>query len=154
MDSLITVNEVKLSIDSIGIDKLSQIFTNISEEFNPSLTSRIPAEKYASKIRKFGHTFELFINNELAVFAAGYFNNLDEKKSYLTVIYTFSSFRGNGYADLLLCFVKNTAKRLGMRELSLEVSSGNIAALKLYISNGFNITDIKENLKLGMRVVL
>lgn len=154
MDILTPYHDLKLTIDSLEIDELSNILANISEEFTPTITSRIPAQEYAIKIRTYGHTFELFINGELVAFAAGYLNNLAESKGYLTVLYTFPSFRGNGYADLLLCLVKNTARKLGIRELSLEVSCENISALKMYISNGFNISERKQNLKIGMRLVL
>lgn len=55
-----------------------------------------------------------------------------------------SQMRGKGLAKQMILLSEKWAKKMGMERLSLEVNENNRAAIQLYLSTGFQITQTKK----------
>lgn len=71
--------------------------------------------------------------------AAVIFRRLGSDIARLYSIAVAASERGNGIGALLLDAVEQSAHRQGSRRLRLEVRSDNVAAQRLYESNGYRV---------------
>lgn len=73
-----------------------------------------------------------------------YANDYELEKAFISLLAIHEEYRGNGYASLLLKFIFNKARELGMKTISLEVFSQNTNAKKLYLKNGFKLISTKD----------
>jgi ribosomal protein S18 acetylase RimI-like enzyme len=60
-----------------------------------------------------------------------------EKSFYISFISVSESYKGKGVAQLLLNSALTSAKKSGINQISLHVSSSNIRAIRFYSKNQF-----------------
>ena len=73
----------------------------VSPTFYPPLSERVNIDDYAQKIRKFGVTFEAWIDNCLIGLVACYVNDVDKEQVYITHVSVSKFLRGIGVAHTL-----------------------------------------------------
>jgi GNAT superfamily N-acetyltransferase len=105
--------------------------------FDPPLSSRIDIRLYAGKIRTRGVTFEAWHDTVLGGLVAGYFNDPEKRKAFITVVSVESHLQGLGIARTLLKQAITHAEQLGFSQIHLEVDTTNDKAIGLYEKLGF-----------------
>lgn len=85
------------------------------------------------------------VNNDLI---RGFIITLNRQRTGVVGIETLNvdpEFHGKGIGRKLLIAAEETIFNSGVKKIRLEVSMGNLAAIKLYEKSGFRITAILEN---------
>ncbi|MEI2781601.1 MAG: GNAT family N-acetyltransferase [Candidatus Competibacter sp.] len=105
--------------------------------FVPSLSSRVEIDDYAQKIVSKAMRFEAWSGRMLIGLVAAYCNDYEKYAAYITSVSLLKSWTGRGIAVCLVRQCIEYAKVLGMRQISLNVASDNMPAIKLYGKCGF-----------------
>ena len=106
-------------------------------DFVPPLSGRVEITGYANKIVGRATRFEAWSGGALVGLVAVYCNDLENCIAYITSASLLKAWTGKGIAARLVGQCVEHAKALGMRQISLEVASGNTSAIRLYEKNGF-----------------
>lgn len=130
------MKEIKISEMTLSdLNEISNILTTDFDDFwNAStLESELknPFSKYIVAKKE----------NEIIGFA-GVIDTVDRLE--ITNIVVKKSYRKNGIGTILLKEFIKIAKEKGKNEISLEVNSSNLAAIKLYEKNGFKNIGIRK----------
>lgn len=118
-----------------GTASQQDIYLHLQEcgpSFIPPLEERVNLKEYSSKIFNNAVTFETWNNHKLVGLLAAYFNNTDERKSYITSVSTLKTYTGMRIASSMLQRCIDYAKQRHFEEISLEVAKANKKAVSLY----------------------
>lgn len=106
-------------------------------DFVPPLSGRVELNEYANKISIKATRFEAWSDGSLIGLVAAYCNDHENRIAYITSVSVLKAWTGKGIAAKLMKQCVEHAKVSGMRQISLEVASGNAPAIKLYEKSGF-----------------
>lgn len=106
-------------------------------DFVPPLSGRLEINDYANKIASKATRFEAWSGGMLVGLVAAYCNDHEKRIAYITSVSVLKAWTGKGIAAKLMKLCVEHAKASGMRQISLEVASGNAPAIKLYEKSGF-----------------
>ena len=106
-------------------------------DFVPHLSGRVDINDYARKIANKAVRFETWFCDTLVGLAAVYCNDQEKRIAYITSVSVLKAWTGKGIAARLVGQCVEHAKISGMRQISLEVASGNAPAINLYKKIGF-----------------
>lgn len=106
-------------------------------DFVPPLSGRVSLDGYAKKISNKAVRFEAWSGSTLVGLVAAYCNDPTKQIAYITSVSVLKVRTGEGIAVGLLeqCIAHATA--LKIQQISLEVATDNVPALKLYEKVGF-----------------
>ncbi len=121
--------------------------------FVASLTARVDLKEYAKKIFVNAERFEAWSGETLVGMVAVYCNERKNRASHITSVSVLNNYRGKGVADQLMGQAIEHVKKVGMQSISLEVESGNPAAIALYEKCGFVVSVVGEPLII-MKLIL
>jgi ribosomal protein S18 acetylase RimI-like enzyme len=105
--------------------------------FVPPLSGRVNINDYAKKIAGKAERFEIWSHDTLVALVAAYCNDLEKGIVYVTSVSVLKEWMGKGLAAQLMHRCIEYAKLSGMRQVSLEVASINLPAIRLYEKIGF-----------------
>lgn len=105
--------------------------------FVPPLSGRIVLSDYAKKMVSKAMRFEAWSEGTLVGLVAAYCNDQEQYIAYITSVSVLREWTGKGVASQLVKHCIEHMKALGMRQIGLEVDTGNMPAFKLYKENGF-----------------
>ena len=106
-------------------------------DFVPPLSGRVKINDYAKKIAGKAKRFEAWSDDTLVALVAAYCNDLEKGIVYITSVSVLKEWMGRGMAARLMSQCVEYAKSSGMRQISLEVASANLPAIRLYEKIGF-----------------
>ena len=106
-------------------------------DFVPPLSDRVEISDYAKKIASKAMRFEAWSGDMLVGLVAAYCNDQEQRIAYITSVSVLREWTGKGIAASLMRRCIDNAKSSGMRQISLEVASDNVPAIKLYEKSGF-----------------
>lgn len=115
-------------------------------DFVPRLSSRVDLHAYAAKIASKATRFEAWYGDTLAGLVAAYMDDGEKRSAFITSVSVLREWCGKGVAAELLgrCLVR--ARAAGMRQVSLEASSENAAAVARYAKCGFVVRSTRGTL--------
>lgn len=108
-----------------------------ANEFVPPLHERVDVLAYAGKLKEFAVLCEAWENEKLIGLVAGYCNDSDNNKSFISNVSVVPEWQGQGMASSLLnefCYI--AAKR-GIAMVGLQVNIHNKKAQTVYEDIGF-----------------
>lgn len=124
-------------LDKKEITKTIIAFEN---KLTPSLSERnINLREYADKLFRFGKVWSHYCQGKPISIVGGYFNDVRNKTSYLSIIAVDDKYRGRKLATSLLYKFEEYALNMGMKKVKLEVRKNNCRALALYSKFGYTI---------------
>ena len=141
MDNILPIT---YKISSLSQNCLELLLEKISDEYDPPLRNVVCLSDYAKKIILNGTIFEAWHDGNLIGFVAGYFNDIQTGKSFITLVYVDPSWRKNNIGSHLMNNAINFAKAQKFKSMSLSVKINNVGAQKLYTKLGFCIVDKGE----------
>jgi ribosomal protein S18 acetylase RimI-like enzyme/2-polyprenyl-3-methyl-5-hydroxy-6-metoxy-1,4-benzoquinol methylase len=105
--------------------------------FVPPLSDRVEINDYARKIADKATRFEAWSGDKLVGLVASYCNDEDHHIAYITSVSVLKEWTGKGIAASLMKQCIERMEASGMRQISLDVASDNVTAIKLYEKFGF-----------------
>lgn len=117
-----------------------------NDNFSQPLSQRVKIEEYSKKIFDKAMTFEAWHDKMLVGLVAAYFNDLSSSASgFITNVSVRPDFMGEGIATTLMNNCLEYAKEQRIKNISLEVSLGDDAAVRFYKKFGFSETETRES---------
>jgi len=117
--------------------EITEHLSRCDADFVPPLSGRVEINDYAKKIASKATRFEAWSGGTLVGLVAAYCNDQEKHIAYITSVSVLREWTGKGIVYRLMNQCIEHAKALGMRQISLEVASGNTSAIKLYEKSGF-----------------
>ncbi len=127
-------------------DEIAEHLRACDSDFIPQLSKKTDIAAYAEKIVRNSITFEARRNGLLAGLVAAYMNDEKKQAAFITSVSVLRDFTGAGIAGRLIRNCADLGLKQGFKEIILEVSPENTAALKLYEKNGFEKAGINNNM--------
>lgn len=96
---------------------------------------------------KYGKVFAMLSNdeNEELMSVIEVLSSFDKEVAYVYGVSTVPKFERNGYARILLQYVMETLKEIGIRRIELTVDMDNFTAKRIYEELGFEIVGTLDN---------
>lgn len=96
---------------------------------------------------KYGKVFAMLSNdeNEELMSVIEVLSSFDKEVAYVYGVSTVPKFERNGYARILLQYVMETLKEMGIRRIELTVDMDNFTAKRIYEELGFEIVGTLDN---------
>ena len=96
---------------------------------------------------KYGKVFAMLSNdeNEELMSVIEVLSSFDKEVAYVYGVSTVPKFERNGYARILLQYVMETLKEMGIRRIELTVDMDNFTAKRIYQELGFEIVGTLDN---------
>lgn len=131
-----------MKIDIIKTDSENKDFRELVKELDFYL-AEIDGEEHSfyakyNKIDTLKNCIVIYVDKEAA--SIGAFKEYDSNTVEIKRMYTKVSFRGNGFAKMVLQFLEKWAKEEGYQNAILETGLKQISAVKLYKNSGYQIT--------------
>jgi GNAT superfamily N-acetyltransferase/SAM-dependent methyltransferase len=120
-----------------SVVEIAEHLSRCDADFIPPLSGRVEITGYANKIVSRATRFEAWSGGTLIGLMAVYCNDLENRAAYITSASVLKAWTGKGVATRLVGQCVEYAKASGIRQISLEVASGNTSAIRLYEKNGF-----------------
>lgn len=144
---------VEYQLNKASAAQIANHLLRCDADFVPRLSSRVEIKDYAQKIASKATRFEAWLGGTLVALVAAYCSDQENCITYITSVSVLRAWTGQGHAQHLIRHCIEYSKISGMRQISLEVASGNAPAIKLYEKNGFiacnaNVSFICMNLNL------
>jgi ribosomal protein S18 acetylase RimI-like enzyme len=117
--------------------EIAEHLSRCDADFVPPLSGRVEINEYAKKIANKATRFEAWSGGTLVCLVAAYCNDHEKHIVYITSVSVLRKWAGKSIVYRLMNQCIEHAKALGMRQISLEVASGNTSAIKLYEKSGF-----------------
>ena len=128
--------QILYAIDRATPHEIAAHLLRCDARFVPPLSERVAIPAYAAKIGMHAARFEAWVDGALVGLAAAYLNGA-VRCAFVTNVSVVAEHCRSGIATRLLEQLVEHARRLGFRRVSLEVSSGQRAAVRLYERCGF-----------------
>lgn len=116
-----------------------------SPSFIPPLERQLVLEDYATKLRAYATTFEIWAEDVLVALLAAYLNRPETGTAFIALVSTLPAHRGRGFASSLIEHCAATASQAGFRELVLETHPFNAGAQRIYHRAGFTLIAATED---------
>lgn len=117
---------------------IQEMVVQFQNELSPSLEQRnINLIEYAHKLYKYGKVWCQCAQGIPISIIAGYFNDKNSYKAYLSLLVVDKNYRKRNLATLLLLNFEKYAYDHNMRMIELEVRKNNYAAQFLYNKCGY-----------------
>lgn len=107
-----------------------------SDQFAPTLESRVNIGEYSEKIRKFADTFEAWFEKKLVGLVAAY-HDTKSNQAFVTSVSTVPKYAGNGIGYILMAEMIEFYRSSSVSLIELEVNSLANQAISLYRKSGF-----------------
>lgn len=122
--------------------------------FVPPLQVKVDIHEYSQKLESLATRFEAWFNSELIGLVAVYMNDPLRKIAFITNVSVDNRHTGKGIARQLLTNCIRSSVENEFYTVELEVSKGNIKAIELYQTLGFNFLEETPNdsVKLALRL--
>ena len=117
--------------------EIAEHLTCCDASFVPPLSTQVEIDAYAKKITDKAMRFEAWADGKLVGLVAVYCNDHEGCSAFITSVSVLPAWLGNGIATRLLDQCIEHSQASGMRQINLEVASGNNPAVKLYAKRGF-----------------
>lgn len=128
---------------------LKDYIENHRELFPDNLVLINNMELFSKKLIEFGKIFVFYQNNQVpAGLIAGYMNDLNTKKSYISLLFVEREYSKNGIASQLVKLFEKKAKEMGMSYLEVKAIKNNDVAVNFYLKNKFLLKDELDNERL------
>jgi ribosomal protein S18 acetylase RimI-like enzyme len=128
---------VEYRLNKASEAEIAEHLTYCDADFVPPLSGRIQISDYANKIAGKATLFEAWSDDTLLGLVAAYCNDQERRTAYITSVSVLRDWTGKGIAASLMKQCIEYAKALGIRQISLEVASDNMPAIRLYEKSGF-----------------
>jgi len=128
---------VRYRLNKASETQIAEHLLHCDAEFVPRLSGRVEIIDYARKITKNATRFEAWSGSILIGLIAAYCNDLKSRTVYITSVSVLRKWMGKGIAVKLMKQSIEHAEALSMLQMTLEVASGNIPAIRLYEKAGF-----------------
>jgi ribosomal protein S18 acetylase RimI-like enzyme/SAM-dependent methyltransferase len=128
---------IEYSLNMASESQLVGHLQTCDADFVPPLSGRVEIRDYAKKIASKATRFEAWSGNTLVGLLAVYCNDEKNRIAYITSVSVLRAWNGKGIAVHLLNWCIEHATTLAMRQIRLNVSSDNTAAITLYEKCGF-----------------
>lgn len=128
---------VKYRLNEASEAEIAEHLLSCDADFVPPLSGRVEINAYAKKIAGKAARFEAWSDGRLVGLVAVYCNDSEKRIAYITSVSVVRESTGKGIAGSLMKRCIARIKALGMRQISLEVASGNTPAIGLYEKSGF-----------------
>lgn len=92
----------------------------------------------ASKLEKYGTISYVREQNRIVAMCAGYTNDLQNRRGYISVVAVLPEYSNKGYGKIAVQGFLKKAKSVGMLAVHLYADSENSAALHMYDKLGFS----------------
>lgn len=102
------------------------------KQFIPPLDETVHIKKYANKLFDRAFTFEAWSNKILVGLVVAYFNDPQQRASYITNVSVVNTYAGKGIASTLLQHCIAYARHRTFAEVKLKVNTQNTHAIHLY----------------------
>jgi ribosomal-protein-alanine N-acetyltransferase len=142
MNSYNKPDNLEFKINTVSHNDLLKFYLDNDNSFSPSLSEQVNIADYVKKIKDNATTFEVWDNNIVGLIA-GYFNDTEGKKAYITSVIISPNYQGRGIASRLLREVIDYACKNNFVSIGLEVQQSNEKALSIY--KKFNFKIISQN---------
>ncbi len=121
--------------DKNTFDDILSFMTSVDGDFIPSLFQRIDIKEYIDKILTRATIITSIRDKKMIGMIVFYDNDLVSKEAYITYLAVDGSWRKHGIASLLLENASYTAKKKGMK--SISVSTCNPKVVSFYQNHEF-----------------
>ena len=119
-------------------------------DFVDHLMKQVNIENYASKIKKYGCTFEAWSDNQLIGLVAAYLNK-ENRTGFITNVSVLPGWQSCGIGNQLLRNSIRYLEEAGVEHINLEVLSIREKAIRLYSKHGFIIFSAEQDTLMMMR---
>jgi ribosomal protein S18 acetylase RimI-like enzyme len=130
-------DNVAYSINQSSVADIAAHLLNADATFKPSLSSRVEIRAYAEKLHGKAVRFEAWSGEELVGLVAGYCNQPNWGKSFVTSVSVLPKSQGLGIAGQLMQQCIEHMQGLGFAQMELEVDLHSLPAVSLYKRLGF-----------------
>lgn len=132
-------------IQRLNENEIKKFLLRNSFLFNPPLNERLDLVKYANKLSSHSiHFINVNKSNNIICFAACYFNDLKNRRAFLSFICVDFEFKRQGLGRKLLDEVFEYGKEMGFNEILLEVDKNNHKAFEFYLNLLFKIVEVRN----------
>lgn len=131
---------VEYRLNTASVAEIAEHLMRCDANFLPPLSARVEISDYAKKIASKATRFEAWAADTLAGLLAVYCNDHEKRTAFVTSVSVLPAWSGIGIGSYLLNQCIRHARAMRMREISLEVATGNDPAIKLYSKSGFILT--------------
>lgn len=107
-------------------------------QFVPQLSARVNLTAYSAKMAAQAVKFEAWAADRLVGLVAGYANDPELKKSFISNVSVLPEWHGRGVASHLLRSFVAHVREAGFYQVFLSVDMRNEQALRLYRKHGFS----------------
>ena len=128
---------IEFLLNKASAAQIAEHLLRCDADFVPPLSGRVEIKVYAEKISSKAMRFEAWLGGTLVGLVAAYCNDQDKHIAYITSVSVLKEWMGKGIAARLMNLCIEYAKTSAMRQISLEVASGNTPAIRMYEKNGF-----------------
>jgi len=130
-------------MDIVRIKEFEKIESDIrecsSDLFDQTLNQIEKIAFIAKKYSDFACFAELREDEELAGIIAFYCNDFKQKDAFLSMIVIKKQYQKRGIGKLLLGYMEDECKKIGMKSIKLEVAKANLNAQKFYLRMGYRL---------------
>lgn len=148
-----TVSSIHYREQTASREDIQAHLAACDDQFLPKLSSRVSLRDYSSKLFEQACTFEAWHEQSLAGLVAAYFQDPVDRSGFISNVSVLRDFSGEGLASSLMDRCTEKARKLGLRELRLEVASANSRAIRLYRKFKF-VECARTSATLTMRLTL
>ena len=131
------ITAVEYLFNTTSAAEICAHLSSCDADFVPRLSTRVEMQDYAKKIASKATRFEAWDGDKLVGLLAVYCNDQEQHIAFITSVSVQKAWTGKGIAECLVGQCIEHAKVSGMRQISLEVASDNVSAIKLYEKIGF-----------------
>jgi 2-polyprenyl-3-methyl-5-hydroxy-6-metoxy-1,4-benzoquinol methylase len=121
-------------------DEIHLHLMKCDSHFSPPLSSRVNLLEYSDKLFAKAVSFEAWDEGILVGMVNAYLNSSETRHGYITNVSILEEYKGKGIASSLLKMCLAYAREHEYNRITLEVSSENFPAIKLYSKSGFKVT--------------
>ncbi len=143
------MNTDNLTIKTVRLPTkvVSDFFWNHDNDYFEKLSDRIDIDDYSKKIHENATHFVIYDEENVIGFSPCYFNNVDEKKAYISSLTIRDGYRRSKLGSRLLTAIKQYADKKGFSTLLVSVHSDNQGSINFYKKNNFKVGHINEDTK-------
>lgn len=139
------INKLENKINTAGKSEIFCHLKKCSDSFIPRLDESVNISDYSSKIFEKATLFECWDGEVLVGLVAAYFNDYDNKFSYITNVSVLKEYFGKGIASNLLKNCIDYGSKNNFSKIILEVEKSNTSAINLYKKFNFKEIGLNEN---------
>jgi ribosomal protein S18 acetylase RimI-like enzyme len=130
-------NKIAYRVNHSSAAEIADHLLRADAAFEPALSSRVEIQAYAQKLHDVAVRFEAWLGEKLVGLVAGYCNQLNGGKAFVTSVSVWPECQGQGIAGKLMRQCIEHVRGLGFRQMVLEVDQRSLPAVSLYQKLGF-----------------